>query len=478
MPRGRNDRTGDAAPVPPFANSQSLSRGSSSSLTAPTDPSSKGYEAKPGPKRKGGVTRCRKGKEKEERSIKRHIVGAASIAIRIFSSQHPVRANATPSRRDAVPLHTPRPVPSLPRTRGKKNKNKKTQKCTQDHSIPISPPHEDSTTRRKFGATRTPAQDASTPSASAWGRGGAVVVAATRALLACALHACALLHPADVYYSLSRRLADMSRKPPAFDDPVARKKGETSNCLDRSIILDGDNINEGHLVLRSYAICLHALDGAAVARLLVSCKGANAGGRAGGRESPTCGARLSAPLKVLHPILRVTAHRKLTLVDPHPFHLSLPQGDINKPRPSISPSVLPLRPSLRLLPPDIPSRGSPCSHPQGPQDYGSERTTAPRARTQSRVESQMYWMGSARRRTCGYPSTPARSPRFDSCSDARSAVLRICSVRRNGGAAEGDPGRKGKGKADGSMQARAKRETAHGARRTSSKLAAVYILGG
>jgi hypothetical protein len=48
---------------------------------------------------------------------------------------------------------------------------------------------------------------------------------------------------------------------------------QTANCLDRGIILDGDNINEGHLVLRSYAICLHAFVGAAEAGLLVSCRG-------------------------------------------------------------------------------------------------------------------------------------------------------------------------------------------------------------
>ncbi|KAJ7742213.1 hypothetical protein B0H14DRAFT_2988656 [Mycena olivaceomarginata] len=73
----------------------------------------------------------------------------------------------------------------------------------------------------------------------------------------------------------------------------------------------------------------------------------------------------------------------------------------------------------------------------------------------------MYRMGSARRRTRGYPNS-------------RSAVLRICSVRRNGGAAEGDLGRKGKGKADGSTQARGKRETrqptAHGVQAVNSPL--------
>ncbi|KAJ7309181.1 hypothetical protein DFH08DRAFT_899726 [Mycena albidolilacea] len=71
-----------------------------------------------------------------------------------------------------------------------------------------------------------------------------MVVAATRALLACALHACALLHPADAYYSLSgrkphaaagrRRLqtrgtrtsGHMSRRLRALDNPVARKEGE------------------------------------------------------------------------------------------------------------------------------------------------------------------------------------------------------------------------------------------------------------
>ncbi|KAJ7895889.1 hypothetical protein B0H14DRAFT_3125053 [Mycena olivaceomarginata] len=65
----------------------------------------------------------------------------------------------------------------------------------------------------------------------------AMVIAATRALLACALTACALLHPADVYYSLSGRMhyavtrgtrtrGHMSQRPPALDNPVARKEGE------------------------------------------------------------------------------------------------------------------------------------------------------------------------------------------------------------------------------------------------------------
>ncbi|KAJ7309183.1 hypothetical protein DFH08DRAFT_487191 [Mycena albidolilacea] len=103
----------------------------------------------------------------------------------------------------------------------------------------------------------------------------------------------------------------------------------------------------------------------------------------------------------------------------------------------------------------------------GPQDYGSERTTAPRARTPSCAESQMYWMRSARRRTCGYPTL--------SCVSAPSV----------GTAAQPREIRGGRGRGRQTARRRraenARRRTAHGVQAGNSPLSvssAVREMGG
>ncbi|KAJ7357942.1 hypothetical protein DFH08DRAFT_437314, partial [Mycena albidolilacea] len=95
-----------------------------------------------------------------------------------------------------------------------------------------------------------------------------------------------------------------------------------------------------------------------------------------------------------------------------------------------------------------------------------------RARNPSRAESQMYWMGSARRRTRGYPSTPARFP--DLTAAQTPAALSCVSAPSVGTAAQPREIWGGRGRGRQTARRRraenARRRTAHGVQAVNSPL--------